>query len=273
MIGYPLEGYVEKRDREVFLEEVRRCCCDHQVLTFEAGLVAKDCRSITAQFRGVPLESFHTDTTFCKMAVTDITERKMAEETIKASEANYRAVFDTANDAIFVHDSDSGAILDANQKATEMCGYTADEFRQLNVGAFSEGHPPYSQQEAIRWIQRASDGPPQVFPWKCKDKAGRVFWTEVNLKRTILNGVPRLLAIVRDITERKRHEEVLQQSEERFRTVADYTYDWELWSDPEDRFIYCSPSCERITGRKPEEFLADPELRVRQIPSRRSCRV
>lgn len=52
----------------------------------------------------------------------------------------------------------------------------------------------------------------------------------------------------------------LRISEERFRTVADFTYDWEYWIDPEGRFVYVSPSCERISGYHPGEFRADSSL-------------
>jgi PAS domain S-box-containing protein len=63
-----------------------------------------------------------------------------------------------------------------------------------------------------------------------------------------------------DITERKKVEEELRKSGVKYRTVADYTYDWELWLDPEGWLLYCSPSCERITGYSADEFLADPNL-------------
>ena len=52
----------------------------------------------------------------------------------------------------------------------------------------------------------------------------------------------------------------LKESEEKFRTVADYTYNWEYWLNPESTLLYNSPSCEGLTGYKPEDFLADPEL-------------
>ncbi|MEW6240416.1 MAG: GAF domain-containing protein [Chloroflexota bacterium] len=55
-------------------------------------------------------------------------------------------------------------------------------------------------------------------------------------------------------------QEELKKSEEKFRTVADFTYDWEYWTDPNGRMVYVSPSCERISGRRAEEFLADEHL-------------
>ncbi len=68
-----------------------------------------------------------------------------------------------------------------------------------------------------------------------------------------------------DITDRKRTEAALRQSEQQYRTLADYTYDWEFWTNPAGRFIYVSPSCERITGHKPGDFVADPGLTRRLV--------
>ena len=52
----------------------------------------------------------------------------------------------------------------------------------------------------------------------------------------------------------------LQLSEERYRIVADNTYDWEFWVDQNGKYIYVSPACQRITGRFPEEFMSRPDL-------------
>lgn len=60
-------------------------------------------------------------------------------------------------------------------------------------------------------------------------------------------------------------QEALRESEERYRAVADFAYDWEYWLGPDWRFIYVSPSCERITGYSAEAFMADPELMDRII--------
>jgi len=55
-------------------------------------------------------------------------------------------------------------------------------------------------------------------------------------------------------------EDTLRESEEKFRTLVDWTYDWEKWLDPGGNIVYTSPSCERITGYTPEELIADPNL-------------
>jgi len=68
-----------------------------------------------------------------------------------------------------------------------------------------------------------------------------------------------------DIVEHKRAENALRKSEEKFRTLVDWTYDWEQWLDPRGNIVYTSPSCERITGYSPEEFIADPNLLIRIV--------
>jgi PAS domain S-box-containing protein len=71
--------------------------------------------------------------------------------------------------------------------------------------------------------------------------------------------------LMREIEERSRIEGALRESETQYRIVADNTYDWEWWVSPEGHFVYVSPSCSRITGHDPKEFLADPDLLFRII--------
>ena len=66
-----------------------------------------------------------------------------------------------------------------------------------------------------------------------------------------------------DIVEHKRAENAIRKSEEKFRTLVDWTYDWEQWLDPRGNIVYTSPSCVRITGYSPEEIVADPNLLIR----------
>ncbi|HLM78220.1 MAG TPA: response regulator [Rubrobacteraceae bacterium] len=85
-------------------------------------------------------------------------ERKQAEEALRASEASYRAIFDSSNDAIFVHDLETGAILDVNQKACAILGYSRKELRQRHLGDFSAGEPPYTAENALRHFRNSRRG-------------------------------------------------------------------------------------------------------------------
>ncbi|ESQ13538.1 MAG TPA: PAS domain-containing sensor histidine kinase [Chromatiaceae bacterium] len=63
----------------------------------------------------------------------------------------------------------------------------------------------------------------------------------------------------------KQRTRALIESETRYRNIADYTTDWETWTDPEGNLSYCSPACEKITGHGADDFIADPELLSRLI--------
>ncbi|MBW4679975.1 MAG: PAS domain S-box protein [Microcoleus vaginatus WJT46-NPBG5] len=147
----------------------------------------------------------------CLLTITrDITERKQAEQALTMSETNYRAIFDSATDAIVVHDWETGMILDVNQKMCELFGYSAEEARTLNLDVLSGDQPPYTKKRARQWVIKAAAGEPQLFEWLCQNKAGQPIWVEINLKRVPLRGKDRLLAIVRDISERKWTEQALR---------------------------------------------------------------
>ncbi len=68
-----------------------------------------------------------------------------------------------------------------------------------------------------------------------------------------------------DVIERKRAVDALVESEEKFRTFVDWTYDWETWLDPQGNIVYTSPSCGRITGFSHEDFIADSNLLIQII--------
>jgi len=69
----------------------------------------------------------------------------------------------------------------------------------------------------------------------------------------------------REIEIRRQTEQQLSEAEMRYRTVADFTYDWEYWKTPEGLLLYCSPSCERVTGYTTSELVVSPELLVQMV--------
>jgi PAS domain S-box-containing protein len=65
---------------------------------------------------------------------------------------------------------------------------------------------------------------------------------------------------IKQAVHKRRTEQLLRESEQKFRTFADFTYDWEYWESSDNRYIYMSPSCQRVTGYTPQEFYDDPGL-------------
>ena len=128
------------------------------------------------------------------------------------NERNYREVYNSTSDAIFIHDAEDGAIVDVNQAMLDMYGYDREEVMSLGIDDLSQGVSPFSLKEAIEFIDRALHRGPQLFEWQAKRKNGEVFSVEVALKRTQIGDFDVVLASVRDISERKELEDKLRHA-------------------------------------------------------------
>ncbi|HIJ78110.1 MAG: ATP-binding protein [Desulfobulbaceae bacterium] len=145
---------------------------------------------------------------------TEMEKHKETAKALQISEENYRTIFDNVNDAIFVQECRTGAILDVNQKMTEIYGINKEEACRLTVEDLSAGTDPCPMTLARQYVERATEGEPQLFEWLAKNHQGKIFWVEVSLKCTNIGGQQRLLAVVRDITIRKQAEQALLEAKE-----------------------------------------------------------
>ncbi len=157
-------------------------------------------------------------------ALREVAERTRAEQALRDSEQRFRAIFDSVNDAIFVHELGSGRILAVNQRMCELYGYTPEEAQQHTVGELSAGYEPYRQRDAVNWLNQAAAGEPQIFDWLAKNRQGELFWIEVNMRLATVDGQERVLVVARDISERKQAERV-QTALYRISEVAQTTKD------------------------------------------------
>ena len=188
----------------------------------------------------------------------DITARKRADEALRISEASYRAIFDASEDAIFVHDFESGTIVDVNLKACATFGYTREEFRHIDVGALGTGERPYTQQDAMALIARAAAGEQLSIEWHGKSKDGSLRWHEVFVKRVTIGGQDRILALARDITARKIAEAALRGSEEQYHSMFNASIDGLALWNAAGHIVDTNPALWRMYGYSDDEFSALP---------------
>nr|AAU83018.1 sensory transduction histidine kinase [uncultured archaeon GZfos26B2] len=158
-------------------------------------------------FTAAPLKNPEGEIVGAIETLQDVTARNLAEQALKGSEDRFRTIFDSINDAVFIHDIETGAILNVNKTACNMYGYTREELRRQGVQTISMGEAPYTHADAVEWIKKAAAGQPQLFEWRAKHRSGRLFWVEVSMQSAVVGGCERLLVVVRDITERKHLEE------------------------------------------------------------------
>ena len=208
----------------------------------------------------------------CILSITrDISRRKAAEEALAESERFSSQIVESAGEGVIVFDRDLryrvwNPYMEAltGTPAADVLGRRPEEvFPRLAETAVLE-----TVRTVLRTGERAQSehalGPPRESTW--------VLDTSTPLRNAAGETVG-VINVVQNVTARRRAGEELRSSERMFRVVADNTFDWEYWVDPAGRFVYCSPSCERVTGYAAAEFLRDAGLAERIVhPDDRALR-
>jgi len=193
----------------------------------------------------------------------DITDLRKAEQALLESEERFRLFMDNSPTIAWMKD-EQGRYVYFNKTYENRFGVrladwlgktdlevwpeeTADEFMKNDQAVLAAGHAIEVTEETVN------------------PDSSLCYWLNSKFPLRDLSGKQYVAGIGLDITGLKQTEEALRTSEIKYRIVADNTYDWEYWVSPEGRFLYTSPSCQRITGYAANEFQADPKLLFRII--------
>ncbi len=195
--------------------------------------------------------------------VRDLTERLRQEEALRQSEESYRGLFSSVQEAIYIQDRE-GCFLDVNRGAEEMYGHPRAFFLGRTPEIISA--PGMNDLEALGgMLQRAFQGEPQRFEFWGVRANGEVFPKEVHVYKGTYFGREVLIALAQDISERKKAEKALQDSERHYRELLDRLQEGFAFADTDERFVFANPAAceifgapEGLVGRNLKEFL-DPE--------------
>ncbi|MEA2116023.1 MAG: transporter substrate-binding domain-containing protein [Thermodesulfobacteriota bacterium] len=185
----------------------------------------------------------------------DKLEEKVTKRTRELEEnKNYlQSIFDAPSEAVYIHDTETGAILDVNHAMLQMYGVTRAEALQSTIDDFSLGEYPYNQEEADKKIQLTLTDGPQTFEWLSKKKNGQLFWTEIGLKLTESDDRSYIIAVERDIDEKKKAEQVLAAEQERLAVTLRCIGDGVITTDTEGKIVLLNKVAEELTGWSNED--------------------
>jgi len=226
----------DSQEREQFLS---RLGTEHQITDIELLFSRKDHTTIWALVNS----SIGTDNLVICSAI-DITERKRIKDILDESEIRYRTLFDSASDAIFIHDFD-GRIFEANRIACDRLGYSWNEITAMNLKDLDAGAFALMTQEQYGKIQ---DGDGIIFETVHQSKEGRRIPIEVSSRIIQYSAGTAIISIVRDISERKKAESALRESEKRYLMIGELIPFGVWMCDAGGKFIHVSDSFLNLIG-------------------------
>ncbi|MDB5384896.1 MAG: domain S-box [Planctomycetaceae bacterium] len=181
----------------------------------------------------------------------DITERKWAETALRESEQRFQTFVNHATDAFFLQD-ERYMVLDVNRQACESLGYTREELLGMVPTDFDPDVTPFNIEEISRQLD---DGEIMAFESRHRRKDGTVFPVEVRGQSFWEGGRRFTVALVRDITERKRSDEALRASEHRWRSLTEALPQLVWTATPDGACDYFSTQWTHHTGVAENELL------------------
>lgn len=184
----------------------------------------------------------------------DVTERNRLQEQLLVSEENYRTLTETAPFPVVVTCLADNRVLYINHRAEV-------DFNIRKAEAVGRRAPDYWADPAQREVMLEAlrrHGQVTDFEAQLKDDHGNTFWVYLSASLTSFDGQPAALMSFNDISERKRIEQALRDSERHYRLLAENAFDVIWTMDLQGNFTYVSPSVERLRGYTVEEVMQQP---------------
>jgi PAS domain S-box-containing protein len=267
LIKKPFYLFVDKDSQNAFYLHRRAALNPGLRQTCEITLVRKDGEKFEARLDSITVLNNDEHVIGSRVAVIDITERKRAEEALGESEERYRTFFEHSLDAVLLSAPD-GRIEAANAAACQMFRMSADELRKAGRSGIVDKSDP----QIARFLEERAQAGQFRGELNFIRKDGTVFPGEIS--SALFTGAgdsARTAMIIRDVTERKKAEEALRQSEEKFHglftTMSEAFILFELIRNDAGKVVDCrmldaNPALEEMTGLRPADIIGRTIMEV-----------
>ena len=257
LVNKPMLPFIDPAYRTTFSEHLREVFRTQASATCGVTLLNRDGTSFHVQFNSLAFATGDGDPGLCRTAISDINERKLAEEALRQSEVKYRELVENANSIIIKMDCE-GKISFFNEYAQQFFGYSLDEALGQNVEILVPSIESRSERRLDKMVDRILDNP-DGFVENINEnvrKNGERVWISWRNKamRDASGEIVGNLAIGQDITERMRAEEALRESEEQFRTLAGSIPNLAWWANADGYITWYNRRWYEYTGTTPEQM-------------------
>lgn len=212
--------------------------------------------------RAIPVRDAHGDITTAVFICSDVTEKRLSNESLARHEAQFRLMADTSPAVTFVYDLDAEQTIYVNSRVHQMLGYTPEEVIKLGAEFASNAiFPADAEQvaEHVGALRMMKDGEVREQEYRLRRKDGEIRWVitrSTPFSRRSDGHVHLTLCSTIDITEQRRVAEALEENRNLLNHILSdspaITY---VWDTSTLRTVYVNGQTERILGRSPSEFL------------------
>ena len=240
---------IQPDDQETLFNRLRKLLDGKEVeSTCEFRGIRKDGSIIWVELSSTPIE--YNGQLAVQGVFLDITKRKKAEEVLMESEANYRNLINGMDESVWVIDFD-GNFLEVNNAAVAILGYSREELQSLGI----KGIDNYLKAEQVKnLMSRVISGDTPIFETVHTTKDGKDIPVEISASLITYQGKQRILAIARNITDRKKKGEELNQSNQRIADILESIADNIYALDVDWNFIYVNKQTANDLGYEPKDL-------------------